>query len=222
MKTCPYCKIKVGGRTDTCPLCQSPLHEEAEEEEPYWPSFAKLRQMSLVAKIFLFLILSGCVLCVAIDFLFTEVSHRHWSVPVLIWVFVWMFMIVHFVKAYKSAPKILLQSMLVLSILTVYTGQFAGFRELAVDLLVPVYCCITLVTNFVFSFIRAQFTENAMICMLCNVVIGVVPYVALMLYRGNAPVAWTISLILSMITFIGLVVFQGKKVLLEIQKRLHM
>ena len=221
MRTCPYCKIKVGGTTETCPLCQSPVIGD-EAEEAYWPSFAKLKQMSLLAKILLFLVLSDCVICVAVDFLFTESVHRHWSVPMLIWVFTWLLMIVHFVKSYKSAPKILLQSMIVLSVLTVYTGWFGGFRKVAIDLLVPIYCCITLVTNFVFSFIRAKFTENAMVCMLCNVVIGVIPYVALLLHRGNAPVAWTVSLIMSMITFIGLVIFQGKKVFLEIQKRLHM
>ena len=33
MKTCPYCRIKVGGNLEKCPLCQSKILGEGEDDK---------------------------------------------------------------------------------------------------------------------------------------------------------------------------------------------
>ena len=56
-----------------------------------------------------------------------------------------------------------------------------------------------------------------------NMVVGVVPYIGLTLRHSvRPPMAWVICLIISMITFLGLVIFKGRILLAEFEKRLHL
>ena len=226
MKTCIHCKIQVGGGADTCPLCQSPLSSDDnldnDLDERYWPDTARLKKQSLLIKVLLFMVVSVAIICFAIDFLFIEIPHRHWSIPALFLITVVVFMVRHFIRSHSCVPKIIFQMMVAILVCVFYFGWYVGKMRLYVGFIMPVICCIALVSNFVFSFIDATFTENSMIYILCNILVGIVPYLALLLYKGKVPIAWSVSLMLSVITFIGLVIFKGKAVFIEVQKRFHM
>lgn len=220
MKTCPHCKVNVGGKLRACPLCQSPLLGK-EDEEYYWPDIRKKKKQSLFIKILLFFLWASYCVCFAMDFLIIESTHKHWSILLLIWLIVGLLTIRHFNRSHNSVPKIILLTMIILSGLVSYTGYFVGFFNISVNLVVPILCSATLISNFVFSFINAGFTENALVCIFCNILLGVVPYIALFIHDGHAPLPWTIALLISVITFIGLIIFKGRIVLTEIHKRLH-
>jgi len=221
MKNCPHCNIKVGGNHEVCPLCQSRLSGEGEED--YWPKPDHLRQVSLAVKIINFILLSLSVVIVAYDFLILPKGHKHISLVILFSGIVIYALIGHFVRRRANVPRILFQSMLVLSIILILIGWYLGFRGLIIYWIMPILCSTTLVLNFVFSFIDKGFTEDSLVYMLLNIVVGVVPFIVLYFHRtGNPPLTWTITLIISAITFIGLVVFKGKRVFDEMHKRLHM
>lgn len=224
MKTCVHCKIQVGGGKELCPLCQSPLNADVndENEDSYWPEAKKLKKQPMPVKILLFITFSALVICFAADFLFAEDTHRHWSVPVMVSTLIILVMVRHFVRIHKSVPKILFQSMLALSALSMYIGWYLGFYRISIDFVVPALCCVTLVLNFIFSLIDVGFASNSLVYILCNIILGVFPYVVFWLYQGKVPKAWTATWVLSIITLIGLAVFKGKAVVTEMQKRLHM
>ena len=54
MRTCPYCKIEVGGDLIKCPLCQSKLTGEG--EAAYFPKQTVFRRRSFLYKLQLFII----------------------------------------------------------------------------------------------------------------------------------------------------------------------
>ena len=82
---------------------------------------------------------------------------------------------------------------------------------------------VTLVLNFIFAFVNRRFTENGLVYLLLNIVVGVVPYIGLTLRHSvRPPMAWVICLVISMITFLGLVIFKGRSLLAEFEKRLHL
>ena len=93
---------------------------------------------------------------------------------------------------------------------------------------VPILCCAALVCNFIFAFLRSRFTANALVYLLMNIGIGVLPYILLFFridYSGRLDahsLPWVICLIISVITFLGLVIFRGRALKNEIVKRLHM
>lgn len=93
---------------------------------------------------------------------------------------------------------------------------------MAIDLVIPILCTATLVLNFLFGFINRKFTENGLIYLLLNIGVGVVPYVVLTIRHTRAALPWVICLIVSVITFLGLVIFKGRALWSEFAKRLHM
>lgn len=219
MKTCPHCKIKVGGSFEECPLCQS--HLLGSKSPDYWPSAARIKHRSLALKLVQFLLLAGCVICAAVDFLILKEPHLHWSVPVLAWVVVCLWFLTRYLRNHHSIPRILFQTMLVYSLLTVWTEYFIGFRGISTNFIVPILCGCILILNFVFSFIDAGFTENSLVYILLNILVGTLPYVPLLLHEGEPPLTWTICLIISVITFLGLFIFKGRTLWSELHKRLH-
>lgn len=216
---CPHCHIEVGSDAKACPLCQSSL--VGEKEQAYWPHNTQLRNLSLFWKFVLFICLTASALCFFIDYQFSQKEHFHWSILVIGWVIAFLWLAFRVFKTHRSAPKIIFISMLTLSVMMFLTGWYGGFRAISIDYVIPIFCCITLVVNFIFSFIDAGFTENAVVYMLLNIGVGTVPYIGLLLHRGSAPMAWKISLLISVITFIGLAVFKGKAMISEIHRRLH-
>ena len=133
-----------------------------------------------------------------------------------------------------TAPRIHRASLLykivafVLSALIVVTDWFNGYTGYSLDLVVPILCCAALVCNFIFAFLRSRFTANALVYLLMNIGIGVLPYLLLFFridYSGRLDahsLPWVICLIVSVITFLGLVIFRGRALKNEIVKRLHM
>lgn len=221
MSTCPHCKMSVGGEFRKCPLCQSSL--KGDQTELYWPAMTKLKVRSFYFKLVLFAVIVGIVICLALDFLILPPQKLHWSILVSVWGIVGLWLFTRYFKNHRIVSKILFQTMLALSLLVIWTEYFLGFTQykFSIDYVVPILCSGVLIANFVFSFLRFHFAQDTMIYMLFNILIGIIPYIALFLHSSKAPLTWTICLLISIITFVGICIFQGRQMIIEIQKRFH-
>ena len=86
MKTCPHCRIQVGGDGLYCPLCHTPLAGAADPggEAPYFPpSPPPGRRAPFGLQLAAFVLLGGSAACLAVDFLLQDGVHLHWSLAVL-------------------------------------------------------------------------------------------------------------------------------------------
>ena len=201
MNTCPHCHIRVGGDTAYCPLCQNRLSGPA--GEPYFPATApRIHRASLLYKVVAFVLSALIVVAGAFDFLLMDATpNRQISILMDVW-------------NEAELPGLLDGERL-------STGY-------SLDLVVPILCCVALVCNFIFAFLRSRFTANALVYLLMNIGIGVLPYILLFFridYSGRLDahsLPWVICLIVSVITFLGLVIFRGRALKNEIVKRLHM
>ena len=221
MKSCPHCKIHVGGSGEYCPLCQSPLVGEG--GFPYFPHVEPaMRRASLLYKLVAFFLLGGTVVCAAVDFLLTEGEHLHWSVMVLACVIAVLLLLHTLMKRRHNAPRLLFQILVGASLLVLFSDWFLGWHGYSLDLVIPILCIIALVINFIFAFVNTRVTENALVYLLLNMLLGILPYVALTLRRGTSPIAWAICLMTSVITFLGLVIFKWRTLHSELHKRLHL
>lgn len=229
MKNCPHCKIRIGGSADYCPLCQNPLVGSG--EAPHWPGAApQVRRMSLLYKVVAFVLLGGAVVGGTLDFLLDETPHRHWSVLLAVWVLAALWLLRTLLYRRTNGPRLLFQLFVLLSLLAVFTDWFLGANGMAVDLVVPVLCSAALVVNFVFAFVRIKFTENALVYLLLNIVIGALPDLLLLFHLGelvtgriNArSVPWLVCFVISILTFLGLIIFKGRTLRIELEKRLHL
>lgn len=226
MKTCPHCQIKVGGAVAYCPLCQNRL--TGTDEAPWWPVITPpQRRASLVFKIVAFLALAGNVVAAAFDFLLEEGEHSHWSLLMLGWVLAGLLVLHMLLRRRYNGPRLAFQLLLIVSGMIIFTDWFNGYTGYSLDLVVPILCSITLICNCIFAFLRTRFTENALVYLLLNIGVGVLPYLLLFFRVGTGSIdghsiPWVICLIISAITFLGLFIFQGRALRSEIEKRLHM
>lgn len=220
MKHCPHCKIQVGGDGEYCPLCQSPLVGEGTAlrypvvEPPY-------RRSSKLYQVIAFVLTAAGVVTATVDFLLTDGEHLHWSILVLVLLAAALFVVRTAMKRRYNAPKLLFQLLVGTSLIFAFFDWFLAWGGISVRWIIPIICSATLLVNFVLAFVNRKFTENGLVYLLLNMVVGVVPYIALSV-RGTASQAWVICLMDSIITFLGLVIFKGRVLLAELQKRLHL
>ena len=87
MYTCPYCKIRVGGASEKCPLCQSRLFGDG--EEPHFPTVENLKKRSFLYRLQLFIVLCVVIAGLGLDFLFhleiPAFPGLHWSLILAMW-----------------------------------------------------------------------------------------------------------------------------------------
>ena len=220
MKTCPNCKIQVGGDPTYCPLCQSQLLGEG--EPPRYPRVEpEQRRYSMAYKIVAFVLLTAAVVCVAIDLLGPETPVR-WSIPVVIGVAGVLVLLRAMMKRRRNAPKLLFQTLILVSVVLILCDWATGWHRFSVDYAVPILCTAALVLNVIFAYVNRHFTENGLVYLLMNIVIGALPYVAFLISPRQPPVTWAVCLIVGVITFLSLVIFKARDLRTELQKRLHL
>lgn len=221
MKTCPHCHIQVGGSAQYCPLCQNPLVGTPEPDR-YPKVVPPARQASLFYRIAAFVLLGAAVICGVVDYIMIEGRHMHWSLLVLIGAVGVLLLLRALLRQGRNAPKLLFQILIGTSLIVTFADYYAGWNGIAIDAIVPILCSVTLVLNFIFAFVNRRFTENSLVYLLLNIVIGVLPYVALLISSSHTPGLWLICLIVSIITFLGLAIFKARDLWAELQKRLHL
>ena len=201
MKNCPYCKIQVGGDLKKCPFCQSKMVGEAEER--YFPTQTILKIQSFFYKLQLFIVWILIIAALGIDFLFGlhpaafdgPFEKIHWSLLVLMWLLAFEFGIIRLFKAY-----------------------YMGFIRVVIYWVLPNIVMATMVANFIFAMIDKS--GNSMAYLLTNVLIGILPYIAFYIFQKNCPIEWIICLLVGFVLLVGAIIFKGREVVSEIQRRL--
>lgn len=226
MKTCPHCHIQVGGDTGYCPLCQNRL--TGEQGSPWFPPVApRIHRATLLYKIVSFVVLALIVIAGAVDFLVLDTVHRHFSLLMLVWGVAGLCVLRVLLRRRYNGPRLVFNLLLLVSALIVFTDWFNGYTGYSLDIVVPILCSVTLVCNFIFAFLHSRFTANALVYLLMNIGVGLLPYILLFFRIGRGridghSIPWVNCLVISVVTFLGLVIFKGRDLRSEIAKRLHL
>ena len=226
MITCPHCHVQIGGDSEYCPLCQNRL--PGTPDAPYWPATApRIHRASLFFKVVAFVVLTLTVIAGAVDFLLVDDPHLHFSLLMLVWGLAALAVLRVLLRRRYNGPRLVFNLLLLVSALIVFTDWFTGYTGYSLDLVVPILCSVTLVCNFIFAFLHSRFTANALVYLLMNIGVGLLPYILLFfrIDRGRIDghsIPWVLCLIISVVTFLGLVIFKGRDLRSEIEKRLHL
>ena len=221
MKSCPYCRIEVGGDLVKCPLCQSKI--KGREEAPSFPTRNILIIQSFVYKLQSFIVWSLMIIALGLDFMFHLRPFPgftfHWSLILLMWMLAFEFGIMRlFKKGFSSSRILTIFVLIVLTMLSV-TAYYFGMLSYVLDWVAPVTLIGTMIANFVLAMIDKS--GNSMVYLLSNLIVGILPYVSLYLLGRDCPMAWVVALMVSVIFFVGAIIFKGREVVSEIQRRLN-
>jgi hypothetical protein len=220
MKNCPYCKIEVGGNLKKCPLCQSKLNGEAERQ--YFPRQTTLKIQSFFYKIQLFIVWAVIIASLGVDFLFNvkvwPIKDVHWSLIVAMWLIVFEFGIIRLFKKGMSSSRIITLFVFIILAMLSITAYYVGHLWFVAAWIAPCVVMGTLIANFVLAMIDKS--GNAMVYLLTNLVVGIFPFIVFNLTERDCPITWIICLLVSLILFVGAIIFKGREVAGEIQRRL--
>ena len=174
-----------------------------EPEERYFPTQTILKIQSFFYKLQLFIVWIIIIASLGIDFLFGlhpaafdgPFEKIHWSLLVLMWVLAFEFGIIRLFKKGMSPSRIL-----------------------SIYWILPNVVMATMVANFVFAMLDKS--GNSMAYLLTNVLIGILPYIAFYIFQKNCPIEWIICLLVGFALLVGAIIFKGREVVSEIQRRL--
>lgn len=221
MKTCPYCKIKVGSDTVKCPLCQSKL--TGDSDGPYFPKQTVLWRKSFLYKLQLFMVWAVVIAALGIDFLLQvripPSSNVHYSLLLAMWLITFEFGIMRQFKNSGGSSRKVTMMVLIILVLIIVTSYYYGFFRITIDWIAPCAIAGMMIANFVLAMIDRR--GNAMVYLLTGVLVGVLPYIILSISHRKPSITWIICMLIGIILFVGAVIFKGRSVAGEIRKRLN-
>lgn len=226
MKTCPHCKINIGGNPERCPLCQNLL--TGDSEQAYWPQYTIGTKRKKAFKIVVFAVIAAIIINLAMDYLFITKDHPSWSPVVVAWLLVSGWLTESIIKKHYNLLKTLLVSLITVSFLCGITETYIHFAwdipfiGITYGFIIPILCSANIVTNFVLSFIDKHFTDHSMIYMCTSILVGIAPCIAIFFYEGKPSLTWSICFVINTLALAGLIVFKGRLVISEFKKRFHM
>lgn len=220
MRKCPYCRIEVGGDLKKCPLCQSKLSGDA--DEPYFPKLTLQKIKSFLYKLQLFIIWAVVIAGIGVDFLFgiriPFCPDIHYSLIIAMWLIAFEFGIMRQFKKGSGSSRKMTMMVFIILVLLMITAYFFNFLQFTLDWIVPVVLTGTMIANFVLAMIDKK--GNAMVYLLTNLLVGVLPYIVLHFSDRAMPATWIICMLVSVILFVGAIIFKGRSVAGEIRRRL--
>ena len=222
MRRCPYCKVGIEGDLAKCPLCQSKLSGTGEGS--CYPKFEAQKKRSLFYKMQLAIVWGILIIGVGLDFLIRlrlpGFPDLHWSLILVMWLIGFEFGIMRqFKPGTGSAGKVTMM-VLITIIMWCVTAYFLGFMKVTIDLVVPAVLAAMITANFVLAFIDKN--GNTMLYLISCLFMGIVAGIICFFVSNRMPIAWAVCLMVSVILTAGAVIFKGRAVAAEFQRRLHL
>ena len=222
MRNCPYCKVGIEGDLVKCPLCQSKLTGAG--EAPCYPKFEAQKKQSLYYKMQLAIVWGLLITGIGLDFLLRirlpGLPDLHWSLLLAMWLIGFEFGIMRqFKPGTGSAGKMTMMVIITIAMWCV-TSYFFGLLKITVDIVVPVVLAATIIANFVLALIDKK--GNTMVYLISGFFMGIVPSVICFFVSDKMPIAWAVCLMVSVILFAGSIIFKGRALSNEFQRRFHL
>lgn len=217
MKKCPSCNIEIDGYRANCPFCQNALVGEGNESN--WPPINRLKKQAFFFRLQLFIVLVAVTISLSLDFLLKLNNGIHYSLLISMWGITLELLIRLIIKRHIFPTKIISFGVVTGSVLFALTAYYLDFFQPVFYIAIPIVISVTIITNFIFSFIDKR--GNDLIYLICTILVGIVPYIVLEIGHKDMLIVWNICLMISVTAALGIIIFKGRKVLTELQKRFN-
>lgn len=220
MYYCDHCKLTITNEQAVCPLCQGTIKKlrESEETFPFIPTIYQKNHMFFRILIMISVVVS--VLSVLLDLVIP--GKIWWSLFVLAGILcMWISLAIAIFKR-RNILQNLLWQVTALSLLAIGWDLCTGWHQWSVNYVFPIICSLCMLLMAIISRVLSLYAEDYMISMLIALIFGVVQIILLL--TGVTSV-WFPSLLcisLSICTFAGVILFEGKNMYAELKRRFHL
>ncbi len=221
MLYCDKCAVKVAGNRSRCPLCGMPLSGKGHPAPEVFPQLPPLKEKrNLIFRLVIFVSIAGAVICSAVNFLLPQTGV--WAPFVVIGVIcIWVDAALS-IRKFGNIYKSILWQSVILSVLAVVWDLLTHWRGWSADYAIPIILGAAIISMSIIAQIQKLHVEDYLVYLLIDIVFGMIPVILLAAGLVHVPLPTIICAALSLIYLAALFVFEGKNILLEIRKRMHM
>lgn len=219
MKYCEKCNVKIVGSRKVCPLCQSRLIGNSEEEVyPYIPtiyqSFNRFFKLLILASV------AAAVIAVTVNLLIP--TSGWWSVFVVLGIACLWVSLAFSVHKRNNIPKILMYQVVVISLLSVLWDSITHWHGWSLDYVVPIACIAAMASLAITVRVMKMPIRDYLIYLCIDTLFGIIP--AIFYLTGSLRVRYPsfICVAFSIITMAALLIFAGESIKTELKRRLHL
>lgn len=221
MRFCDKCKVNIRGNMEYCPLCHSKLTGESDESEILYPSMPSIyKQFELFFKILFLSTVSAAICCVAINILVP--APIFWALFVILGVICFWILLIVAIRKRNNIPKIISQQVFLISLLSVLWDYVTGWYQWSLDYVIPIACIMGIIVLMVIAKVMKLPTEDYIICFFADIIFGIIPIVFYLTDIINTIIPTIICVALSLISLVSILLFEGDKIKIELEKRLHL
>ncbi|GHV77756.1 hypothetical protein AGMMS49942_25770 [Spirochaetia bacterium] len=227
MLFCHKCKITAAGSPRRCPLCQGELSGEAETAKNVFPEiplraiFNRTVPGKRLISFIAFGTIAVAVISAALNIAIPS-GGIWWSLFVIAGLAsLWLsFLVVN--NQWWNIPKIIFLQLLVLSAMVLLWDVFTGFYKWSLNFVIPILFSCSMPALATFAKIRKLKVEDYIIFLGIISVISIFSLLLILFRVVTIVYPAVICFALSLISLAFLLVFEGKSLWEELQRRMHL
>lgn len=221
MKTCEKCAVSVSGSFEKCPLCRHTLVGENQNKFETFPFIPLVKHKhSLLFRLVQLGSAAAVIISFIINWMFPESGF--WSVFVIAGVAcLWLSLMIAIRKRHNILKNLSYQ-VTVISILSVLWDIFTGWHGWSVDFVIPIAFVSAMSATAILAHIFKIQTETYIIYSFLLILYGIIP--AAFVLSGLSTVVYPslICVACSLFMFAALLIFEGRNMIEELKRRLHL
>ena len=220
MKYCNKCKTHITGSLTYCPLCQSELVVIDEKVEEFYPiAYESDTTNHMILKIFAFISVVVSILSIFMNLILP--TKIWWSlIVVATFVCLWISLSIAISK-HKNILKYLLHQSIIISLFSMFLDYFTGSYGWSINFVIPVIFTLAMIVMYILSKILRLQAGEYMIYLLLDALFGIIPILFLVTDRVKYTVPSFICILVSLISVTALIIFEGRAMMSELKRRLH-
>lgn len=221
MNYCPKCKLNIEGERELCPLCQSSLDKNETNRTEIFPEIKPPRKKKRFFALKILLLISAIIVITSITVNFILASTGHWALYVVSGVACAWFVSTIILLQRKNVLKIIFSQTIVIIILTYIWDYATGLHGWATNFVIPITVFLaTISTSVIAEAMRIQVEDYSVY--LCNLtVLNILLIVFLIFDVVSIKIPTAICVGMNFLVIAVFIIFEGKKILEDIKRRLH-
>lgn len=222
MKYCPYCKIKIEGEHERCPLCHN---QAVEVEGRRYEAFPKLTTIvphkGFLYRILQFLSIAAAVISLAINYAMPG-ERVWWSLFVLAAIGCGWLCLLVFIRKRHNPMKALIWQVVLGMVLAVAWDIGTGWRGWSVDFVIPALLLCAMATTLVLIFALHIQMEDSVIYICMLIALGLVPVIFIFTDVGHFLYLSLACVVASVLYLAALCTLQTSSFVAQLRRRFHL
>lgn len=221
MLYCDKCKVKIQGRPDFCPLCQGSLSGTPDSGDSYPAVKTKPSKLNFAIKIAALSSIAAILICFAINFSTTGHVAGWWLYPLAGTISVWIAFTIA-IHLHRNIEKTIVITAFICSAISFLWDLFTGYKGWSLDFVLPIAACVAMLSMAVVAQVLKLRIQQYIFYLVIDIIIGIISLVLLICGVIQVVIPSAICVATSAISLTALLIFNGKSLKSEIERRLHL